>query len=109
MTKTLSRPISVPARMRRTARPVLATAVAAGLLALVTGCGDDVKHGTVVEKEHESAHTEYKRVKKNGKYRTKKVRHSECWELELRDKNGKTGDICVSRDDYNRVEIGDKW
>jgi hypothetical protein len=96
--------------LRMAARPLLATTLAAALLALVTACGGgDVKHGTVVEKEHEPAHTEYKRVKKNGKYRTKRVHHSECWELELRDKKGRTGDICVSKKEYDSVEVGDRW
>jgi hypothetical protein len=115
MTSTRDLPLpSATATRRRTIRTTTAaTTLAAMLLAFATACGGgSVTHGTVVEKDHEPAHTEYKRVKKSkktGGYRTRTVRHSECWQLELRNKKGDTGDICVSRSDYDRVKVGDKW
>lgn len=32
----------------------------------------------------------------------------ECWRLDLRD-GGKTGDTCVSKADWDRVQIGQHW
>lgn len=69
--------------------------LAAGMAATLalTGCAQ--VSGTVVEKEVEVTF--------------KKKRSSTCYELEIKQADGTVADICVSKSEYDRYNVGDKY
>lgn len=81
---------------------------------------DDIT-GTVVEKDYDA--TTYMMVREcSYKYSTgpkkgqcaaykdvKKVRERENWDVTVKDAAGEEHEIDVTRDVYNRTEIGDPW
>lgn len=109
-----------------------AVAVATLAVLALAGCGTaEEPHGQVTQKEHKLATTTWKTVPKtkrvceskttgSGKSKrtkqscktinvgTKRVPHRtpECWQIEL---NHDEHELCVSKEEYDAVKVGDDW
>ncbi|MFI2373151.1 hypothetical protein [Streptomyces sp. NPDC018833] len=109
---------------QRTVRITAAAFTVAGLF-LTTACdGDKVEHGTVIDKHHrpqgyiyqqqpiKARKCDYRgancRLVNTGRHRTVQIFQSECWKLTLKAKDGETGSLCVSVEEYNKFDVGDK-
>lgn len=107
---------------RNAARTALLATTAAVLLPL-TACG--IEHGTVTGKEYIAAYTDWDpipitrtRCSGSGKqsscqtvtvgYRSVPEYHPACWELQLRNAHGDTGEVCVSHSEYATTKTGDQ-
>jgi outer membrane lipoprotein SlyB len=83
-------------------------AVALGVLLALGGCSKAT--GTITEKEYESAKTK-QTCAGSGTKRTCKTTttKSACWELELRTDSGDEDEVCVSRPEYDRYQVGQRY
>lgn len=124
------------ARARRRRRTALVLILLLILGAIAAACG--VREGRVIEKDHDKAWTQHttrtvydqvncRNVKTStGTGTTRRttttqkcdrrarevpqtIRHPESWELTLRNDEGETGEVSVSRSTYDRVDIGDYY
>lgn len=95
--------------------------VMALLLPLTGACTGGVQHGTVIRKDHRPARAETVPKTKQvctgvgAKRSCRKVadgsevrRHPECYQLKLRDSDGKTGIVCVSVREFRKTKVGDQ-
>lgn len=91
-------------------RLTLAGVVAA--LAL-SGCGNPIPPGTVIEKEHEPRKvTSTTSCSGTGTKRTctpKTTTRAECWELEIRDDQGNEHETCVSEREWDKWSVGSRY
>ena len=78
------------------------TMTAVALLLALTACGAGTS-GTITEKEFEPGGTKVTCTGIGKKQKCKSSTTYDCWELELDD----TTDICVSRETYDRVRVGE--
>lgn len=86
--------------------------IAALLLALtvvLAGCGPTVLSGTVIDKQFTPAHTNTYDVMV-GKILVPEVENvADDWQVEIRDADGKTGWLDVTRGTYLRLHAGDYY
>lgn len=96
-------------------------------LVTLTACGATVTSGTITGKDHDNAEVKTTRVcdrytttrSGTGKrarttrtcahYGTRTRTEPESWEFTLRDKDGNTGEVDVTEDEYDRYQVGDKY
>lgn len=102
--------------MNRAVKTAALTLTAVASLSL-TACGNDVEHGTVIDKNHTATSVSVITVPRTTcinkrcttTSQTQTVVHPEQWVLVLRDDKGDTGSITVDSDEYSRIEIGDQY
>ncbi|MFJ8629067.1 hypothetical protein ACIRD3_40305 [Kitasatospora sp. NPDC093550] len=99
----------------RKAAAVIALSAAAAFT--LTACGNDVEHGTVIEKHFTPDSYSVVSVPSttctNGRCTTTShlttVYTPEHWTLVLRDRKGHTGSVDVSAKKYGSVKVGDQY
>lgn len=121
---------------QKASRRVAAAAIALVVGVSAAACG--VREGTVIEKDHDRAWTQHttrtvydqvncrmvttssgtgrnlrssttQKCDQRSRQVPDTIRHPESWELTLRNDEGETGEVAVSRSTYNSIDIGDYY
>jgi len=83
--------------------------VAVLLLVALTGCAPFNGPGVVTEKDHDSTWTQITCSTINKVTTCTPIIHPEQWELRVRDREGKHHWVSVGLQEWDHVEVGDKW
>lgn len=86
----------------------LRTAAACLLALALAGCAN-THRGTIVEKEYEPAKTKHSCTTSHGKRACTSKKTPECWEIEYRTDSGDEEEVCVSRREYDRYQVGQRY
>ncbi|MGY0236338.1 hypothetical protein [Longispora urticae] len=93
------------------ARLALLTLLLAGG-GVLSACSSE-SGGTIVEKEYEAAGvshgTKCSRVNGKKKCTSTTKRKSACYEIDFQRKDGSEGEACVTKEEYDRLNVGDTY
>lgn len=102
-------------------RKIAALTVGSALAMAVSACQSAPTSGTITELEYEPGFYETVsdtdcRTVRTGKTSTTKCTPNlettwvpECWEVDFEDKDGNTGEACVTEDEFKGLKVGDHF